>query len=261
MDANEATKFLEAAGAMGGDPITAAKSLIDEAGKLTPDYEDWDAEQLEQSQQRMQQREAEFKQQRAAYQEEQQACLAEIKADGNAAFKAGKNAEAVRCYTEAIDMDFTLGERDEKLSAQLYANRAAAKIKQAEIGFDEEWEAAERDCRRALERDPQAKYYVRCAKALSEGLERYSDAFHCLCDALALEPANTAVREALATLRTEHADVPLGSPSTPALQKLRKRAAAAAAKGAHRLEAACNEALALIDVDAAAAATTSAASS
>ena len=125
-------------------------------------------------------KEAAFAEGREAWQEEQQRCLVEMKDEGNAKLKAGQPAAAIRLYSEAIEMDRTMGERDEKFSAILYANRAAARLKQAECGWDEEYEAAERDCRRACERDPQqVKYHVRCASALS-GVGRFDDAFQCL---------------------------------------------------------------------------------
>ena len=174
--------------------------------------------------------EAVLEHQREAQRQEQRDEVVALKEDGNAKFKEGKLAEAVRLYSAAIDMDFIVG-KDEKLTAVLYSNRAAARIRQAEIGFEEEWELAERDCRRSLERDPTVKCHVRCARALSEGLDRPEDAFESLAEALILEPANTTVRNALAALQSAAADGKHLCASETTLDRLRKRGALKEEKG------------------------------
>ena len=149
-------------------------------------------------------------------------CVQEIKADGNAAFKKGDIAAAVDFYSQAIDMDRQCGDDDEK-TAVLYTNRAAAYLRQAEVGFDDAWEKVERDCRRAIERHPTAKAYMRCARALTEGLDRHGDALCCLAEALVLEPRSTAVQEAVGNLRVEHTEMSDHPPVLQSVEKLRKR--------------------------------------
>ena len=154
--------------------------------------------------------------------ESQQQCVQEIKADGNAAFKKGDIAAAVDFYSQAIDMDRQCGDDDEK-TAVLYTNRAAAYLRQAEVGFDDAWEKVERDCRRAIERHPTAKAYMRCARALTEGLDRHGDALCCLAEALVLEPRSTAVQEAVGNLRVEHTVMSDHPQVLQSVEKLRKR--------------------------------------
>ena len=107
-------------------------------------------------------------------------------------------------------------------TAVLYTNRAAAYLRQAEVGFDDAWEKVERDCRRAIERHPTAKAYMRCARALTEGLDRHGDALCCLAEALVLEPRNTAVQEAVGNLRVEHAEMSDHPQVLQSVEKLRK---------------------------------------
>ena len=183
---------------------------------------------------------------RAKQRAEQQEEVIALKEDGNIAFKAGQAGRAVRFYTDAIELDFTFGD-DESVTAVLYANRAAAYLLQADAGWDEALEDAERDCRRALERNPTAKVWVRCAKAC-ERLQRVEAAFECLAEALLLEPANTAVRQALAALRAGHAaaaERPLAA-TEHTMARLRKRAAARRERGAQKQAIAYDEAIALL---------------
>ena len=188
--------------------------------------------------------EADHERQCAEQAADEQKAIAKLKDDGNAAFKAGRLSDAVKLYSLAIEQDFSLQEPDEKFTAVLYANRAAAKIKQAENGTYNAFADAERDCQRAREREPrEAKYLVRHAKCY-EGLNRLREAFDCLVDALVLDPASSAVRDAITALRKKHGH--LGTANIHAMQKLHKRAAAAKAKEAFRLETACKEAVTLL---------------
>ena len=191
---------------------------------------------------RMQKQSLEYAAGRADLAEEQRKCVQDMKDDGNKAFKAGHIAKAVEHYSEALQMDRQCG-NDDKVTAVLYGNRAAAYLKQAEVGHDSAWEDAERDCRRALERAPSAKIYVRCARALSEGLGRPMDAFVCLAEALALEPTNSVVREAVAKLREEHAD--LVAPEA-VLTRLRRRQAQRLERSQEKEAAAYGDAVALL---------------
>jgi tetratricopeptide (TPR) repeat protein len=189
--------------------------------------------------------EANLAAQREAQRDEQRREVVALKEDGNAKFKEGKLAEAVRLYTLALETDFLVG-NDDKLTAVLYSNRAAARLRQAEIGFDDEWELAERDCRRSLERDPTVKCHMRCARALSEGLGRPDDAFECLAEALVLEPANSAVRDALAALRAASADAERLTASATTLERLRRRGALKEERGHAKLATAYADAVALL---------------
>ena len=183
---------------------------------------------------RMSKQTAEYADGRKFMQEEQRACVQEIKNDGNAAFKKGNIAEAIKHYSEAIDMDRLIG-IDEQVTATLYCNRAAAYLKQAEVGHEEAWSDAERDCQRSLERQPTAKAYLRRARALSEGLAKPADAFECLAAALALEPTNGVVRQAIAALREAHTSSEFAAPAA-VVNRLRRRHAQRKDKG-HEQEA------------------------
>ena len=139
--------------------------------------------------------------------EEQRKEVMKKKEQGNEAFKSGRVPAAIKAYSEAIELDFHCG-NDEKLTAVLYSNRAAAHLKQAEkrdgSGREWSWAEAERDCRRSLQRDPHAvKVLLRCALAC-EKLAQPSDAFELLARALLVEPANSTARESVTRLRAEY---------------------------------------------------------
>ena len=142
---------------------------------------------------------------------------------------------------------------DDKITGVLYLNRAAAYLKQAEVGHDDAWTNAERDCRRSLERSPTVKGYVRCARALSEGLDRRTDALECLAEALVLEPANSVARQAIAILRAEVPDLRVPE---RILTRLRKRQAQREERAQSTQAAAYGEALALLELPAAEGSTT-----
>jgi len=197
-------------------------------------------------------KEKEFATGREGMREAQREEVQALKEEGNAAFRKGKLADAIERYTEAIDVDFQFGD-DEKVTAVLYSNRAAAYLKQAEVGWDEAWEQAERDCCRAIERDATAKYLLRHAKAC-EGLERINDAFESLATAVVHEPTNKVVLKEVERLREQH-DNAL-RPSEGTLQKLRKRAAARAERGADQQARAFQDAIELLEVSHIEAATT-----
>lgn len=172
---------------------------------------------------------------------EQRKCVQDMKDEGNSAFKNGNIAEAIARYSEAIQMDYHCGD-DDKMTAVLYSNRAAAFLKQAEVGHTDAWADAERDCRRAIERAPTAKVYHRLARALHEGLGRPPEAFACLAEALLLEPANGVVRTAVSSLRAEHADLAVPEHT---LERMRRRRAQRAERKEQEATA-FDEALALL---------------
>ena len=61
------------------------------------------------------------------YREQQCEQTAAKKEQGNQAFKNGDMSAAIEAYSEAIELDFSAGD-DDKVTAILYANRAAAYI-------------------------------------------------------------------------------------------------------------------------------------
>jgi DnaJ family protein C protein 7 len=85
--------------------------------------------------------------------------LAKAKEAGNAAFNAKRFSEAVKLYTEALEVDAT----NKGTNAKLYQNRATARIK------IKEYDEAVSDCDQALKLDPS---YIKArrtrAKALGE---------------------------------------------------------------------------------------------
>ena len=101
-------------------------------------HRQWMAEMQE----KMASQSVEFAAGRSDLADEQRKCVQDIKEDANTAFRAGHVAKAITLYTEAIDMDRLVG-NDDAVTAVLHANRAAAHLKQAEVGFDEAWEDAD----------------------------------------------------------------------------------------------------------------------
>lgn len=97
------------------------------------------------------------------------------------------------------------------------------------------------------------RYLLRHAKAC-EGLERINDAFESLATALVHEPTNKVVLKEVERLREQH-DNAL-RPSEGTLQKLRKRAAARAERGADQQARAFQDAIELLEVSHIEAATT-----
>jgi hypothetical protein len=125
--------------------------------------------------------------------EEQRQQAATRKRDGDAAYRASDIPRALALYSEAIELDFAVG-NDEQFTAVrpcprprprsprtdvspltsapatllpqvLYANRSAARAREAEAGRVEAWAEVEHDCRRALQRHETAKCWLRCARA------------------------------------------------------------------------------------------------
>ena len=163
---------------------------------------------------------------RAAEQEDERQQVQKLKEEGNVAFRSGNLASARQHYTDAIELDFKCG-NDEKLTAALYANRAAAALGASDHA------QAEGDCRRSLQREDSSKVQVRCAEA-SVGLGKPAAALECLARALVLEPTNSKARELIAALRRDHSPDVLGEVSLETMTRLRKRAAAQAERGAQQ---------------------------
>ena len=163
---------------------------------------------------------------RAAEQEDERQQVQKLKEEGNVAFRSGNLASARQHYTDAIELDFKCG-NDEKLTAALYANRAAAALGASDHA------QAEGDCRRSLQRDDSSKVQVRCAEA-SVGLGKPAAALECLARALVIEPTNRKARDLIAALRRVHSADVLGEVSLETITRLRKRAAAQAERGAQQ---------------------------
>ena len=179
--------------------------------------------------------------------DEQRQEVMQLKEKGNEAFKNGRWVRAIAHYSAAIDLDFKVG-KDEKITAVLYANRAAVHIKHAEeAGLSEAWSNAVDDCRRSLQRVESAKCWLRCAKAC-QGLGRRAAALDAIANALLFEPSNSATLETLAALRSENESEggpPLAVPEET-MNRIRKRAEKRAEQGAHKQAAAFSEAIALL---------------
>lgn len=202
---------------------------------------------LAENEERMKTKSDEYAAGRAHLANDQRECVQELKADGNEAFKKGSTAMALDLYSQAIQMDRQCG-NDDKVTAVLYLNRAACYLKQAEVGHDEAWADAERDCRRSLERSPTVKAYVRCARALSEGLQRPNDALACLAEALLLEPASSFVRQAITSLKAEQPpDAPALVVPETVLVRARRRLGQREERGQDKDAAVYSEVLALLD--------------
>lgn len=107
-----------------------------------------------------------------------------LKERGNEALKLGKHDDAVRLYTEAIDL--------EPRNQYLFSNRAAA---HAMAG---QYDAALNDAQQVCVLAPDwIKGHVRKGAAF-KSLKRYSEAAAAYQRALSLEPANAQVKAALA---------------------------------------------------------------
>lgn len=88
--------------------------------------------------------------------------LDRAKEDGNAAFKSGRMAEAVRLYTQALEVD----PANRGTNSKLYQNRAAARIKL------KEYEGAISDCDLALKLD---STYTKARKTRANALGQNGD--------------------------------------------------------------------------------------
>ena len=101
---------------------------------------------------------------------------AEAKERGNAAFKAGKWADAIREYTDAIARDPS--------NAAYYQNRATAQAKVMNYG------GALEDCERALKLDPKYVKAMNRKGNCQVAMKEYHKAIATFREALALEPSN-----------------------------------------------------------------------
>jgi len=109
----------------------------------------------------------------------------EAKEKGNAAFKAGKNQEAVSQYTIGIDLD----PQNKTLSSTLYANRAAAYMKLKK--FTE----ALADCNKAIAlNENYAKAYLRRGEVRME-LDDYEEATRDFNRADQLDPSKYLIND------------------------------------------------------------------
>lgn len=103
------------------------------------------------------------------------------KEEGNAAFKSGRYEEAVRCYSEAFQLDASL--------SVVLNNRAMALLKLQRFA-----EAAE-DCRAVLRSEPgnvKAKFRLGCAL---EGIGSDQEALQAFEEAASMDPKNTEARD------------------------------------------------------------------
>ncbi|CAG9861954.1 unnamed protein product [Phyllotreta striolata] len=117
--------------------------------------------------------------------------VAALKDKGNAALSANKIDEAVKYYTEAIDVD--------PKNAVLYSNRSAAYAKGSQ------YELALKDAERAVEIKPEwSKAYSRKGAALSY-LGRFEEAIATYEKGLQIDPNNAQLTEGLAEVRSQKA--------------------------------------------------------
>ncbi|KAJ2779939.1 Hsp90 cochaperone [Coemansia javaensis] len=108
----------------------------------------------------------------------------ELKAKGNEAFAAGRHDEAVRLFTEAIELDPT--------NHVLYSNRSAS------LASLKKYEDALRDAEKTVELKPDwAKGYGRKGAALF-GLRMYAEARDTYEAGLAHDPSNALLKKGLA---------------------------------------------------------------
>jgi len=106
-----------------------------------------------------------------------------FKAEGNAAFQSGKVDDAIRLYSQAIDLHPD--------GHVLYSNRSAAHMKASNIS------KALKDAERCIELQPSwAKGYSRLGAA-QQGLKRFEKAIETYKNGLKLEPENPSLKDAL----------------------------------------------------------------
>ena len=123
--------------------------------------------------------------------------LAAAKEAGNAAFKAKSYDEAIRLYSEALELDPGAA----AFNSQVHVNRAAAHMKRD--GGEEDWVQAVRDTTAALKLDESyIKAYQWRAKA-HQKLDEHEDAVRDLDRALQLEPNNAGLKRELHAAKIE----------------------------------------------------------
>eukprot|EP00606_Chrysophyceae_sp_TOSAG23-5_P000930 GSChrysophyteH2.ASY1.ANO1.1287.1 assembled CDS len=106
-----------------------------------------------------------------------------FKAEGNAAFQSGKVDDAIRLYSQAIDLHPD--------GHVLHSNRSAAHMKASNIS------KALKDAERCIELQPSwAKGYSRLGAA-QQGLKRFEKAIETYKNGLKLEPENSSLKDAL----------------------------------------------------------------
>lgn len=106
----------------------------------------------------------------------------EHKQEGNVLYNAGKFADAIPCYTEALKRDPS--------NYKVYSNRAACFTKMME------WGRGLQDCEKCIEMDPKfIKAYIRKGK-IQHFLKQYHKALSTFDQALTIEVGNSEVLEA-----------------------------------------------------------------
>ena len=120
----------------------------------------------------------------------------EMKAQGNAHYSAKQFDDAIRCYTEALELTRPDDEEFSYSIAVFYSNRAACHLQL------QSWEDAVEDCSAALDKSPRyVKALMRRATAL-EALDRLEDALQDYHAVLEIDPTVQLARKKHAQLET-----------------------------------------------------------
>lgn len=116
-----------------------------------------------------------------------------MKDQGNAALAANNIAEAIKCYSEAINLDPN--------NAVLYSNRSAAYAK------SNKYDLALQDATKAVEIKPDwSKAYSRKGAALAY-LRRYDEAIETYEKGIQIDPNNAQLKEGLKEVSFRYVDV------------------------------------------------------